>query len=697
VAAISAATLIPAPINASGVLPATSGLAPPVTVSELPAIPKLKSRSAATGKFTTILLSSQSSSPFTLVGLTWIGPASPGTEFKVRVRESGEWTNWFKLEFGEYQGVGEDGSESLEARVGSDPLLTGLANGVEVIMENFSGVVPADLKVTLINSQVTQQDRNLAAQSSRASKNQIGFQAKSNTAFANTVVSPQGALVPRPRIVSREEWGADESWRESNPRMGTTVVAGIVHHTASTNNYTADQAPAQMRNLYAYFTKSLNYSDMGYNFLVDKFGTIYEGRDGCALVDSLTCDGPAMPSKGAHTAGFNQDTFGVSVIGNYDVLAPENPEAIVKSVSELVAWKIAPYGLDPNGTAKLLSTDTSGSSKYRAGQTAVTKVITAHRDVGYTVCPGRFFYPYMDEIRSKAATILTPAIRDLSISPSNLNQVSTENVNVRVTVPASAKWSIEIVNETTKSLVNARSGTQKVTGQINYTWDKTDQNGKPVPSGRYYILVKASHPTLRLPKVRRILTIASPPKILSKVAFTRISPIKTKVTWEARTSTIAPVTSNEFRISSDGKKTWSKWARASNSDLVISKWKLGKTYYIELRSSNRIGRSDVVQKKYVVLPYSPPKPEAVVELVISQSKPNSVTATWSAKGGDYESLGFRTRISINGDKWSAWTKTKNLVSYRVINTKPGDKVRIQVIEINLSGSSPTAIARYTAK
>jgi hypothetical protein len=97
------------------------------------------------------------------------------------------------------------------------------------------------------------------------------------------------------------------------------------------------------------------------------------------------------------------------------------------------------------------------------------------------------------------------------------------------------------------------------------------------------------------------------------------------------------------------------------------------------------------------MPYSPPKPEAVVGLAISQSKSNSVTATWRAKGGDYESLGFFTRTSINGGKFSAWTKTKNLDSSQVINTKPGDKVRILVIEKNLSGSSPTAIARYTAK
>jgi hypothetical protein len=115
----------------------------------------------STGKRTTTLLPAQTVSPFTLAGLTWVGPVSIGTEFKVRVRESGVWSAWFKLEYGEYQGVGKDGTESTDTRVGSDPLLTGLADGVEVIMENTSGVVPSQMKVTLVNSQVTKQDRNL--------------------------------------------------------------------------------------------------------------------------------------------------------------------------------------------------------------------------------------------------------------------------------------------------------------------------------------------------------------------------------------------------------------------------------------------------------------------------------------------------------------------------------------------------------
>lgn len=323
---------------------------PPVSVVELDIAPKSTISTLTLRKRTTTLLSAQSVKPFTLVGLTWVGAVSIGTEFKVRVRESGVWSDYFKLEYGEYQGVGKDGRESIATRVGSDPLLTGIANGVEVVMLNSSGIAPSQMKVTMINSTVTKQDEILAENvseditfsNSSATKNEViqnaffetkNFQSKKigvvtadtlnqSQSFEGSVVSPQGALVLRPRIVSRAEWGADETWRDPVPKMGTTLLAGIVHHTASTNSYTPEEAPAQMRNLYAYFTKSLNYADMGYNFLVDKYGTIYEGRSGCTYGDT-NCDSATMPVQGAHTAGLNANTFGVSAIGNYDVLAPE--------------------------------------------------------------------------------------------------------------------------------------------------------------------------------------------------------------------------------------------------------------------------------------------------------------------------------------------------------------------------------------
>ena len=233
-----ASTLVSGPVNALeiGSAKTISNYTPPVTVNELSVTPSLRMSALSSGKRTISLLPSQSVTPFTLVGLTWVGPVTTGTIFKVRVQEAGIWSQWFTLSYGEYQGVGNDGSESLETRTGSDPLLTGLANGVEVIMENTSGVVPAQMKVSLVNSQVTSQDRNIGSEALRNATSGNGMQALNATAFSGAAVSPQGALVARPRIVSRAEWGANETWRDPVPRVGSTLLAGIVHHTASTNN-----------------------------------------------------------------------------------------------------------------------------------------------------------------------------------------------------------------------------------------------------------------------------------------------------------------------------------------------------------------------------------------------------------------------------------------------------------------------------
>ena len=149
---IAASALISSPAKAVGPVQTITNYAPPVTVNELTVTPIKRVSSLSVGAQTTTLISTQTVSPFTLVGLTWVGAVSAGTEFKVRVRESGTWSEWFELEYGEYQGVGKDGTESVDTRVGSDPLLTGLADGVEVKMENTSGFVPSQMKVTLVNS-----------------------------------------------------------------------------------------------------------------------------------------------------------------------------------------------------------------------------------------------------------------------------------------------------------------------------------------------------------------------------------------------------------------------------------------------------------------------------------------------------------------------------------------------------------------
>lgn len=689
-ATFAASTLISAPAQA------VTGYTPPVTVNEISVTPVSSMGTLSTGKRTTTLLPAQAVSPFTLAGLTWVGPVTIGTEFKVRVRESGVWSAWFKLEYGEYQGVGKDGTESTDTRVGSDPLLTGLADGVEVIMENTSGVVPSQMKVTLVNSQVTKQDRNLGQQSIRMATTDTGMQSQAVAALVGAAVSPQGALVARPRIVTRAEWGADETWRDPVPRVGTTLLAGIVHHTASTNNYTADQAPAQMRNLYAYFTKSLNYADMGYNFLVDKYGTIYEGRSGCA-VGAVDCDSASVPVQGAHTAGLNINTFGVSAIGNYDVLAPENPGAMVESIASLMAWKLAPYGLDPNATASIMSTDTSGSSKFSAGQTAITQVISAHRDVGKTVCPGRYLYPYMAEIRARATTLLAPVIQGVSVAPTLVNGAGTDSVNVSAIIPANATWSVDVKNADSGAPIQAVTGTQVTSGPVSYAWDRKDSAGALVPMGRYAVTVNASIGGVALPSATNVISVASLPQAATQVGFIRSSSTKTKVSWIADTANPAPVTAHYYRVSTNAGSTWSPWTLSKDPSFSAT-WKLNSSYLVEVKSANALGESAVTSASYKVAKFAPPKPAAVTAVNYKRLSKNRVTVSWSPAVTEYASSGYYYRVAKNGGKYGKWTKSSGMKTAVTLSKwKKNQTYNIQVRTRNVTGYSPTVTSSFTAR
>ena len=220
----------------------------------------------------------------------------------------------------------------------------------------------------------------------------------------------------RPSIITRAQWGADETWRDSEVVIAPSVNAVFIHHTATTNNYSASQGPAQMRSLYAYFTKVKLYKDVAYNFLVDKYGTVYEGRSGCPRDPALAvdCDGPSLPAVGAHTAGLNTGTFAISVIGNYDTKAPTKAQSrrILGALSRTIAWKFAPSGLDATGkTTMTVGSDPLHKSRYNEGDTAVFPTISGHRDVGRTACPGRYLYPYLPRLRTMV-TALMPGARE---------------------------------------------------------------------------------------------------------------------------------------------------------------------------------------------------------------------------------------------------------------------------------------------
>ncbi|MGA5205398.1 MULTISPECIES: N-acetylmuramoyl-L-alanine amidase [Streptomyces] len=193
---------------------------------------------------------------------------------------------------------------------------------------------------------------------------------------------------PRPAIVTRRGWGANEGLRESGFRYTKKVRAAFVHHTASGNRYRCSQVPSLIRSIYRYHVKSMGWRDIGYNFLIDKCGKIYEGRAG----------GVAKPVLGAHTLGFNSNSMGIAVLGSYGATKPS--KASVKAIARLSAWKLGLYRMNPKGKTYLKS---AGGNLYRKGKKVRLNVISGHRDGFKTACPGRKLYGKLGSARSKAA------------------------------------------------------------------------------------------------------------------------------------------------------------------------------------------------------------------------------------------------------------------------------------------------------
>ncbi|MFI6440797.1 peptidoglycan recognition protein [Streptomyces sp. NPDC050759] len=195
---------------------------------------------------------------------------------------------------------------------------------------------------------------------------------------------------PRPRIVTRRGWGADERLRERKFVYTKKVKAAFVHHTASGNGYRCTQVPSLIRGIYRYHVKSMGWRDIGYNFLVDKCGNIYEGRAG----------GVAKAVLGAHTLGFNTNSMGIAVVGSYGSKKPS--AAATNAVARLTAWKLGLYGGNPKGRTYLKS---GGGNRYPKGKKVRLNVISGHRDGFATECPGRKLYRKLGSTRTTAARL----------------------------------------------------------------------------------------------------------------------------------------------------------------------------------------------------------------------------------------------------------------------------------------------------
>nr|WP_237528925.1 peptidoglycan recognition protein [Streptomyces sp. SID5469] len=196
----------------------------------------------------------------------------------------------------------------------------------------------------------------------------------------------------RPPIVPRSRWIDDRTHKQPPPRYDDKVVAVFVHHTDSPNTYDCADAPRIIRSLYAGQIGPRQWDDLGYNFVVDRCGTIYEGRAG----------GVDRAVTGAHAQGFNHRTAGIAALGTFTEGTPV-PRAVTDAIAALAAWKLGLADVDPRSRVRLVST--SGQSRYAAGTIATLPVLSGHNDGFPTTCPGAALTAHLPALRQAAARL----------------------------------------------------------------------------------------------------------------------------------------------------------------------------------------------------------------------------------------------------------------------------------------------------
>jgi len=344
--------------------------------------------------------------PFSLVAFT--GDLA-GTSTRVRAQHpDGSWGPWYQTEYQtgapDPRPAAPDGPTGSPRGPGStDPVFVGSTKVVQIAITR-----PIDAAVTQAPAGPP------TAPAGKPDKSGLGYKpATKEQPFGQNIsailisppqapagsqwTQPSGVMLPgqAPSIISRAEWGADESLRCGTPQYGNGIRAAVVHHTAGSNDYSPQESAGIVKAIYTYHSKTLGWCDIAYNALVDKYGQVFEGSAG----------GLAKPVEAFHTGGFNRGTWGVAMIGNFDDVPPTPIQ--IRTMGRLLGWRLGMDNVDPKATVSLESAG-SHFTTFPAGSFANLPTIFTHRDVSNTDCPGNAAYALMDEIRDIASHFNDP-------------------------------------------------------------------------------------------------------------------------------------------------------------------------------------------------------------------------------------------------------------------------------------------------
>jgi N-acetylmuramoyl-L-alanine amidase-like protein len=300
------------------------------------------------------------------------------------------------------------------------------------------------------------------------------------------------SMTGSPPLISRAAWGADETIRRAAPSYARSIQFAVVHHTAGTNSYTAAQSAAIVRGIEVYHVKGNGWNDIGYNFLVDKYGQVFEGRYG----------GVDRNVIGAHAEGFNTGSVGVALIGTYQSAAPTTVEKT--ALANLLAWRLDIAHVDPLSTLTYAS---GGNARFPVGTPVFLRAVSGHRDTGFTTCPGAVLYGQLGALARQAAATGLPKL----YAPTVQGQLGGL-VRFQGRLSASLPWTVS-VSDSTGAVVATGTGTSSV---IDWTWDASSA---PLGSYGWTIFAAAVRPATGVigtaPVALAIKSLSATPRTIS--------------------------------------------------------------------------------------------------------------------------------------------------------------------------------------
>lgn len=292
--------------------------------------------------------------------------------------------------------------------------------------------------------------------------------------------APAVAATDRPAIVERADWEADESIVRAEPSLGATVRNAFLHHTVNGNDYSPAEAAGVVRGIQRYHVEGRGWDDIGYNFLVDRFGTVYEGRAG----------GIEEAVRGAQAGGFNDESTGVAVIG--DLSTTSASKATVEALTRLFAWKLDLHHADVLGSVEV---ESAGSSRYPQGEVVELDRLSGHRDVSTTTCPASI-YADLDDMRDAVAEEQGPVLVDASAPTTEVRVAGGRNLDEAVEFGARLRpaddWTVTVRDESGEDVLEESGEGAEAEAVVDvtdlargtYTWEIAAADGRRPVTGQ---------------------------------------------------------------------------------------------------------------------------------------------------------------------------------------------------------------------